>query len=278
MTDAALDVRGLGDNRPPVREVLAERNEDLRAWLEEEGTDLTERRDELLAATERAPTEIADEEWCHKVEDLIKMIATCAKTAEARRVADKEPVLQAGRLIDGFYKSVGEWPFKSSPLAKADKTLRGPLNVYLRKKADAERRAREEAERKAREEAERAAREVAARVKALKDEKDLEAAIAAEETAKQAAADALKAQKAAEVNAAELSRTRSDHGAVASLRTFWDFKTEGDAAFRAGLDLEALRSHLSMDALEKAVKSFIRAGGRELCGVVIFENTSTVVR
>ena len=278
MSDAALDLRGPGDNRPPVREVLAERNDEIRAWLEEEGTDLTKRRDDLLAATARAPAEIADEEWCHKVEDLIKMIATCAKTAEARRVADKEPVLQAGRLIDGFYKSIGDWPLKASPLAKADKTLRGPLNVYLRKKADAERRVREKAEKKAREEAERAAREAAARVKALEDEKDLEAAIAAEEAAKQAAADAAKAQKETEANAAELSRTRSDHGAVASLRTFWDFKTEGDAKFRANLDLEVLRSHLSMDALEKAVRSYIKAGGRELRGVVIFENTSTVVR
>lgn len=278
MSDAALDTRGIGDNRPPVREVLAERNDELRAWLEKEGANLTKRRDDLLAATERAPTEITNEEWCHKVEDLIKMIAACAKTAEARRVADKEPVLQAGRLIDGFYHSIGEWPLKGSPLAKADKTLRVPLNVYLRKKADTERRAREEAERKAREEAERAATEAAERARALEDEKDLEAAIAAEEVAKQAAADAAKAQKEAEANAAELSRTRSDHGAVASLRTFWDFKHDGDAAFRANLDLGALRSHLSMDALEKAVKSFIRAGGRELSGVEIFENTVAVVR
>ena len=44
----------------------------------------------------------------------------------------------------------------------------------------------------------------------------------------------------ADAKAAELSRTRSDYGSVASLRSHWTGKLED----RATLDLEALRQHL----------------------------------
>ena len=47
---------------------------------------------------------------------------------------------------------------------------------------------------------------------------------------------------------------------------------------RDALDLSTLRPFLPLDALEKAVRGFIRAGGRELKGVRIFENTATSVR
>ena len=47
---------------------------------------------------------------------------------------------------------------------------------------------------------------------------------------------------------------------------------------RAEIDLESLRTHLSQDAIEKAIRSFIKSGGRELKGVTIFENQKTVVR
>jgi hypothetical protein len=82
------------------------------------------------------------------------------------------------------------------------------------------------------------------------------------------------AARAAVVTAAELSRSRGDYGSVASLRTYWDFAD----LERAALDLETLRSHLPQDALEKAVRSYVKAGGRELRGVRIFENTQAAVR
>ncbi len=71
-----------------------------------------------------------------------------------------------------------------------------------------------------------------------------------------------------------MSRQRSDYGAVASLRRFWDM----DDLDRETLDLATLRPFLPLDALEKAVRAFIKSGGRELKGVRIFENTATSVR
>ena len=131
---------------------------------------------------------------------------------------------------------------------------------------------REAEERIERDKAERAAKEAAEREAA-----DLEAALAAQKAADQAAADAVKAQRAANAKAADMSRSRSDHGAVSSLHTFWDHKPAdaacGDPVDRATVDLEPLRQHLNMEALDKAVKAYVKAGGRDLRGVTIFENT-----
>jgi hypothetical protein len=249
---------GPGHNQPPtLHEELAARHGDL-----------AKRRDELLAGAERAPVSIDDDETAGRIQDFIKQLGAATKNAETARVAEKEPHLEAGRVVDGFFKGITE------PLAKAKKEIEGRLTAYLRKKAENERRAREEAERKAREEAEareRAAEDAAAQAN---DDASLDGAIAAEEQSKQAYAAAVKAERAAEAAAADLSRTRSNYGSVGSLRTAWTF---GDLS-RATLDLESLREHISHPALEQAVRSFIKAGGRELRGVRIFEDTAAVVR
>ncbi len=262
MSETALDERGYGDNQAP-----SDANP-IRERLTETHAGMLSRRDELLAASNRVPTTVEDENTARKVGDFIKQLQAAVKNADATRVAEKEPYLDGGRQTDGFFKAITE------PLAKAKKDIEGRLGIFLRKKADAERRAREEAERKAREEAERAARAAAEAEAAMTDDAAVEEAVVAEQRAKDAADVAAKAQVEAEAKAADLSRTRGDYGSVASLRTFWDFKDLD----RNKLALEPLRSHLSVDALEKAVRSYVKAGERKLAGVTIFENTSTTVR
>ena len=252
----------IGDNMPPHDA------DPLRDRLVETHADLLKRRDELLAGAERAPTEVGDEDTAGKVADFIKQIAACIKNADTHRVAEKEVYLAGGRTVDGWFKKV------SDPLADVKRMIEDRLTAYQRRKADAERKARVEAERVAREEAERAAKAAAEAEAAVKTAPDLQAAIVAEAAAAQAAADAAQAKKAAEAKPAELSRSRGDYGAVASLHTFWDFADLD----RATLDLEALRQHIPAAALEQAVRSFVKAGGRELRGARIFENTQTKVR
>ncbi len=240
----------------------------LRDDLGLKNADLLARQAELLAAAERAPAEISDDETAGKVGDFIRQIAACAKAAEGARVAEKEPHLAASRVVDGFFKAL------TDPLDKAKKGIEARLTTYLRAKAEAERKERERIaaeERSAAEAAAKAAREAEERAQ---DAVSLGKAIEAADAAKQAQADAEAASKAAAAKAAELSRNRGDYGSVASLRTFMDFADLD----RAALDLEALRQHLPVDALEKAVRSFIKAGGRELRGVRIFENTQAAVR
>lgn len=256
------DTATIGDNRAP-----ADANPIKDRLTEDYGT-LERRKTELLDAMERMPTSIEDEATAGKVSDFIMQLSAAAKNADKCRVDEKEIYLSGGRTVDGYFKAI------SGPLLDAKKKVEGVLTIFQRAKAAEERRAREEQERIAREEQARADKKAQAKIDALNEEGDLAAAIEAEEVAKQAAADAEEAKRDADAKAAELSRTRSDSGTVSSLRTYWDFSNLD----RASIDLESIRQHLSEDALEKAVRSFIKAGGRELKGVKIFENTKTVVR
>ena len=252
----------IGDNMPPASA------DPLRDRLAETYASLLTRRDELLSGADRAPTEISDEDTAGKFADFIKQIAACIKNTDTHRVAEKEVYLAGGRTVDGWFKKIAD------PLAEAKQKIEARLTVYQRQKADKERRAREEAERVAREEAERAAKAAAEAEAAIKAAPDLQAAIVAEAAATQAAADAEKAKKAAEAKPAELSRSRGDYGATASLRAEWI----GELVDRASLDLETIRPHLPEDAINKAIRSFVRAGGRELRGAKIYERQHTVVR
>lgn len=251
----------IGDNRPPETPPIRDR-------LAEDYDTLTKRRDELLAAADRAPAVIEDEDTAGKVTDFVKQLAAAHKAAETHRVGEKEFFLDGGRQVDGFFKTITE------PLAKAKKAVEARLTTYQRAKAAEERRRRVEEEYTARVEADRLARETARREQEVRDAETLEDAIAAEDAAVIAKAAAEQAHKAAQAPAADLSRSRGDYGGVASLRTFWSFRDLD----RAELELEPLRQHLPQDSLDKAVRSFVKAGGRKLRGVEIFEDSATVVR
>lgn len=254
----------LGDNNPPPDLLVGDA---LRETLHDANGDLLRRRDALLEAAERVPT-IDSDDVAGKVTDFIKQLAALHKAAEAKRTDAKEPYLEGGRNIDGFFKAI------TDPVSKAKVSVERRLTEYLRDKELRARREREEQERLAREAAARARAEAEEKAKALADERDLNAALEAEKAAETATADLVKAEQAADVKAAELSRTRGEYGSVSSLRTAWVF----DEIDREAIDLEALRFHLPTDALEKAVRSFIKAGGRELRGTRIFETTAAVVR
>lgn len=248
---------GLGHNQP-----------DLAVALREDHADLIRRRDELHDAVGRVPETIEDEETAGRVADFIKQIQAAIKNANAKRVDTKEPFLEGGRLVDGFFKGI------TDPLGVDKKAVEKPLTVYQQKKAAEEQRRRDEEALRARDEAERQAREAAEAAAALETEDQLDGAVAAEDAAKQAEEAARKAQREAAAKAADMSRNRGDHGGVASLRTYWTFEVEDIHE----VDLETIRAHLPISAVEQAIRSYVKAGGRELRGVRIFEETQTVVR
>jgi hypothetical protein len=258
----AEDLRG--HNSPPPDLLTGDA---LRAKLQAENEALLRRRDELLAAEARIPA-INDEDAARKVSDFIKQITAASKSADGARVAAKEPYLEGGRGIDGFFKAI------SDPLTDLKKKVERRLTDYLRAKEAEERERRQREEREARERAEQARREAEAAAQAMRDAASLDEAVQAEKAADAAAADAVKAEVAATAKPAELSRVRGEYGAVSSLRTEWVF----EGVDRATIDLEALRPYLPVDGIEKAIRSFIRAGGRELRGTRIYETTNAVVR
>jgi len=262
MTDLAEDRFGIGGNSPPDDITL------LGEHLSESTEGLVKRKNDLLAAVERAPAEITDDIGAGKMADLIKLIGACMRTAETGRTSAKEPFLAASRLVDGFFKKITE------PLGDAKAVIERRLTLYQRNKAEAERRERERLEQLAREVAAKAAEEAAQRAATIKTDDDLDEAITAEAIAEQSAADAIEATKAATASNAEMSRSRGDLGSVASLRTEWI----GEITDRATLDLETLRPHIAVDALEKAIRAYVRAGGRELRGAKIYQQSKSVVR
>jgi hypothetical protein len=262
MTDAPAELRN--HNRPPPDLLTGDA---LRDKLRDENYELIMRRDELLAAAARVP-EVTSDDVAGKVTDFVKQLAALGKAADAKRVGAKEPFLEGGRTVDGFFKAI------TDPVATAKTGVERKLTTYLRDKEARARREREEQERQAREAAEAARRDAEERAKAMRDQASLQAAVEAEKAAELAAADLVRAEQAATVKAAELSQTRGEYGSLSSLRTVWTF----DGIDRAALDLEALRQHFPIDGLEKAIRSFIRAGGRELSGTRIYEETTAVVR
>ena len=70
-------------------------------------------------------------------------------------------------------------------------------------------------------------------------------------------------------------RTRIDtgQGGTATLQRPWVHEVTG-----ATVDLETLRPHLEPTAVRKAIRSYIRAGGRELAGVRIYQQRKALIR
>jgi len=200
--------------------------------------------------------------------------------AAARRKAAEEAAAEAGRKRDAEVRAA----------KAAEEKLK-------REAAEAERRAEEE--RKAAEKAARLAEaeEEARRIQADKEAKEAQrqaerdaeeaarAAKAAERDAGRAERDAdraasqehaaqAKERRVETAKPAEFARTRGDYGGLATLRREWTYANID----RAKIDLETLRHHLPEEALGRAVRSFIDAGGRSLEGVDIFEDDSASVR
>lgn len=262
---------GIGDNRGPPLFTPA----DLQLQLGEDHAALFKRRDDLLAGEERVPP-IDNDEEAAKLGDFIRQITALARKAEGARVTAKEPFLEAERAVDGFFKQIVTPLDNPGRGAKPGlkQRLQDKLTAYQVEQEKKERARREEAARLAREAEEREAERARQKAAEMRNQQELDDALDAQANADKAAVDAADATRAAQAKPADLSRVRGDMGAVASLRTFWDFKDLS----RVRVALEPLREHLPMDGLERAVRSFVRAGGRRLDGVTIYERKETQVR
>lgn len=257
-----MDAPAIGSNNPPSDDVV------FLTELASRHGPLLERRAELLDAAKRVPETIDNAETANKAADFVKQLAAHEKAANNARTKEKEPFLERGRWVDGFFKTTAV-----AGIAAVKKNVTQLLTAYQRKIAEEERQRREAEERRQREEAERARREAEERAKAAETDADLDAAIAAEEQAAEAQAQAERAERATQAGAADMSRQHSAAGTVASLRTTIQC-TGFDVAT---LDLEALRLHFTPADVQKAIRAFIKAGGRELRGATIEEISETRV-
>ena len=247
-----------GHNNPPSEmELLPER-------LLNKNAIILIHADDLVQASFRIPARIDDKETAGKAGDYIKQLTGCIKKLEAERVSEKEPFLSMGRAVDGFFKVYTE--SLSAAKARAEK----PLSDYLRRVADEERRARQAEADRLRKEAE----EQAAAAQVFESAKMQPIADKAMDEAVNTEMRAANMAKAAEAKPAHLAQSRGASGSLSSLRTRW----VGEIIDRDALDLEKLRQHIPLEALQKAVNSLVAAGGRELAGATIYEKSEAVVR
>lgn len=169
--------------------------------------------------------------------------------------------------------------------AAADEIARLEAEGEASKKAlaDAERAAKQ-AEREAKAVLESAEKEIKAENKALKEELRANDALLSEinkdaktaereanhalDDASRADKTALKAERVAEGKSSDFSRTRG----TASLASTSDHWT-GHLTDLDSLDLEALRYHIPLDALDKAIKSCVRAGNKQIKGASVYQET-----
>ena len=267
MTDDAQTTEpGPGHNLPPADA------DALLTRLTETHADLIERRDALLGGIERAPETIkeGDEATAGKMADFVSgQIDKFIKHAEAIHKNEKEPYWTGGKTVDGFLHTLID------DIEAGKVKINRVRKKYADEKTARERRIREVEAARLREEEAARRREADEAAAAAKTEAELDAAIAREAEAEQARKDTAAAEKAAAAKPAELGRTRGQHGGMTTPKQFWNF----DGINRDELDLEALRQHLSVDALDKAIRSWINANkdglkaGEKLAGVDIFEDT-----
>lgn len=246
------------DNSPPSDAAI------LQEQLFDETYEIRARFDELTEAFKRVPEDCTDDATATRVTDFINMIQSCGKSFEAKRVERKEPFLILERTVDGFFKRY------TQDLSSMTSTLKRLLvNYQTRKEAEARRAAEEEARRKAEEAARKEAEAKELEQAGLKDlaEEALSEAVAADEESQRALAQA-------DAKPSELARQRGSFGGVSSLKKQWT----GSVVSKDELDLEKLRPYLALTDLEKAVKAYVRAGGRELRGAKIEEVASVMVR
>jgi len=253
-----LDKTQIGHNNPPKEsELLVQR-------LRDEHNIPLNNAQKLIEAADRIPAIIEDDEIAGKATDYIKQLNGSKKTLEALRVSEKEPFLSLGRVVDGVFNA------GIDAIEVAKKKALKPLDEHNKRKEAAERRRREEEAATQRKRAEEDRLAAEAMRKAQQTE------VAAELTDKANIGEQVAAtmQRGAEEKPCDMVKTRSETGATAILRTKW----VGELSDILMLDIEALRYHIDPAALQKAINSFVSAGGRELRGANIFEKSETVVR
>lgn len=255
MQNLVLDERfgPKGNNPPSESEILAEKLKIREAELRQ------------MFSSGKAPLVIADEIEAGNITARIKSIkALISKVGDAHKEI-KGPYLECSRIVDAW-KNKLEIEFQEIVNSYAK-----PLTAYLKAREKAERERQLEEARIAREEAERLVLEAAAHEKeGLKETADelINAAAGAEIMADNILTHAHTATPS------QLARARSTTGAMASQRLVW----VGEITNIAALDLNALRSHFTIEAIQTAVNKFVREGGRELAGVKIEQKSQLSVR
>jgi hypothetical protein len=247
MFDTTEVTPGLGHNRAPANATVdlayaaVQRIvPELPAWLEQRHNVIETRVRDLIAAAGRAPDKIklSDMSTAEKFSDLRKQLQTAIKAANAARLDDKKVFDEPGKAIHTF------WGKRIDQLEAIQGRIDRTIKNWMVETEAHNRKIADEARRKEEE-----------RVAKLQ-------AKGKEVTA---------VEPAPEPEKAKLS---GDLGSTTSTRKVWTFRDLD----RNEIDLEALRPYLTLEAIEGAVRQYIRAGNRSIVGATVFEDTQITTR
>jgi hypothetical protein len=209
MNDTTL-VHVRDSNAPPA--LVASATKEIADYLDYAGSQLKERRAELIAALAAnlvAHPTINDDEVLALIAENMRMAGALARTAEDHRETHKEPFWEGGKAIDRWFKTF------QAPLAAAMAPVQAAMDAYGAAKLARQQAEAAAAAKLAQAEADRATDRAA---QALREGRSASDAL---DAAADATARAEEADERAQARPADLTRVKSDYGAVASVRQKW---------------------------------------------------------
>ncbi|MBN9441137.1 hypothetical protein [Bosea sp. (in: a-proteobacteria)] len=245
MADIDEPLVGIGHNKPPISEVLAE------AY-----SDLIKEVDVLQKRYEKAPATVGSLDQKAVLGEIIVPLGKLATRLDDLRKKENEPHLAAQRETNNWFNSFID------DLKAMKKSLEDRATAYDQKLLDMERERREQ-ERQRAEDEEARQRKIASDAAAGGD---LAASAEADEKADEAGRAAETLDGAPATRAADITRVRSG-SIVGSSRTEW----KGEIVDIDKLDVVKLRPYLKREDLQKALNTYVRTGGRECAGATIKE-------
>lgn len=277
---------GIGHNLPPDTLPIGRELEDRLKGAHKKAM---KRAADLLKAP--AITKVENVTQLKAATERVRQYQATLTELDGQRKAEKEPYRLGGAQVDGFFNEVAE----AIELDKSDtERLMNRFNDRVRLEERRKRLAALAAEQLAAAEVARKAKVSQEKADALAEkargkktiEKAAAARVESEELLDQvdeAKANVTRAERAVAAPAADLTRSRSAN-AVQSQQEFVDFRDLD----RGKISLEALRSHIGIDHLAQAVRSYIAANNdalkedlknrrQPLVGVEFFLNSRTRV-
>ena len=294
----------IGGNFPPIIDTLREQLPILGDMLAQQFKPIADAATASLAAARDLPETVADKEDVAKYATAAKSIKEVKTLLEPERKKAKQPFLDGGKKVDGFFTGIDERLDKAlAIMGKRVKAWQDTEDARIKREAEEAARVAREAERKRLEEI--AAIEEKARQQRIADERERAnerqaardaaagpapapapepapaPAMTLAELREQSAVamdhanlhghDARVADKAANAKPADNVRVRGSDGAMATSQQFWTHEVLDLAAIPPAL----LWPFISDRAKEVAIGAFVKAGNRDLPGVRIFQDTKT---
>jgi len=241
----------IGDNRPP---------RDLREQLAEDRAQTRHDVETLAARANVAPKKITTPADLDAVGALVKDARALWKRTDGARTIAKAPYLQAGNDVQSFFAVFLD------RLKRIGDTFQAIGDDYQRE-VDRAARAKAQAAADAARAEEQRQRDLAAFTTPAEE-------VAANTAAEAASEAAYAADLAGKAKAADLVRTRTESGVLASARTTWKGTiTDWDA-----LNISDLKPYIKREAIQSALDQAIKMGIRKINGTSIEQITRAMFK